>query len=141
LSEKRVTLGIDYGEVRTGVAVSDAMGILASPVAVLRATSEKALFAEIARISAERGATHIVLGYPRNMDGTAGAKAQKCEQIAERLRRRLNLPVTLWDERLSTVSAHRTLNEVNVRGQKRKDIVDAVAAVTILQGYLDYKVS
>ncbi|MDR2646609.1 MAG: Holliday junction resolvase RuvX [Oscillospiraceae bacterium] len=141
MSEKRVTLGIDYGEVRTGVAVSDAMGILASPVAVLRATSEKALFAEIARISAERGATHIVLGYPRNMDGTAGAKAQKCEQIAERLRRRLNLPVTLWDERLSTVSAHRTLNEVNVRGQKRKDIVDAVAAVTILQGYLDYKVS
>lgn len=136
-----MTLGIDYGEVRTGVAVSDAMGILASPVAVLRATSEKALFAEIARISAERGATHIVLGYPRNMDGTAGAKAQKCEQIAERLRRRLNLPVTLWDERLSTVSAHRTLNEVNVRGQKRKDIVDAVAAVTILQGYLDYKVS
>ncbi|MDR1464189.1 MAG: Holliday junction resolvase RuvX [Oscillospiraceae bacterium] len=132
-----IILGIDYGEQRTGVAASDPMGILASPVTVLREPARKKRAAEIARLAAERQAGKIVVGLPVNMDGTRGEKAHKCEQLAEDLRRAAGLPVVLWDERLSTVAAHRALSEADVRGQKRKDMVDSVAAVIILQSYLD----
>ncbi len=134
-----VILGVDYGEQRTGVAASDALGILASPVRVLEGVSLKKLPAALAAIAHERGAEKIVLGLPLNMNGSRGEKALQCEALAERLRQAASLPVQLWDERLTTVSAHRALNETNVRGAKRKNIVDAVAAVMILQSYLDQK--
>ncbi|MDR2525222.1 MAG: Holliday junction resolvase RuvX [Oscillospiraceae bacterium] len=132
-----IILGIDYGEARTGVAVSDSLGMLASPVMVLAGINTKQLPTRIAALAKECGAGKIVLGLPRNMDGSIGEKAQKCEALAMRLREAAQLPVELWDERLTTVSAHRALNEANVRGAKRKQIVDAVAAVMILQSYLD----
>lgn len=134
-----VLLGVDYGERRTGVAASDALGVLASPVKVLEGVPLKKLPAALATIVEERGAAKIILGLPLNMDGSRGEKAQKCEALAVRLRETLGLPVELWDERLTTVAAHRALNETNVRGAKRKNIVDAVAAVMILQSYLDRK--
>ncbi|MDR3314062.1 MAG: Holliday junction resolvase RuvX [Oscillospiraceae bacterium] len=134
-----VVLGVDYGEKRTGVAASDALGILASPVQVLEGVSRKQLPVALAAIAQARGAGKVILGLPLNMNGSKGEKALQCEALAERLREELQLPVLLWDERLTTVSAHKALNEVNVRGAKRKQIVDAVAAVMILQSYLDQK--
>ncbi|MDR1927936.1 MAG: Holliday junction resolvase RuvX [Oscillospiraceae bacterium] len=132
-----IHLGIDYGDVRTGVAVSDTMGVLASPVQVIQSDSRKKLLTALCAIAKERGAGAIVLGLPLNMDGSRGERAIGCEALAKQLEARTGLPVVLWDERLSTVAAHRALSVVNVRGQKRKRVVDAVAAVMILQGYLD----
>jgi putative Holliday junction resolvase len=132
-----ILLGIDYGTRRTGVAVSDPMGILASPVAVVQAEGRKTLVAALAQIAADRRAEGIILGLPLRTDGTKGDKALACEALADLLRAQTGLPVTLWDERFSSVEANRALSGVNVRGKARKAVVDAVAAVVILQSYLD----
>ncbi|MCL2106816.1 MAG: Holliday junction resolvase RuvX [Oscillospiraceae bacterium] len=132
-----IVLCLDYGEKRSGVAVSDALGVLACPVTVIHAQGRDTLLRAVADIAEKRGAERVVLGLPRNMDGSFGEKARACEALAKQLEARLKLPVELWDERMSTVSAHRALNEANVRGQKRRNVVDAVAAVVILQSYLD----
>jgi len=132
-----IILGIDYGLARTGVAVSDPMGILASPVTVLHEANRKKLVAALVSITKERQAGKLVLGLPLRTDGTKGDKALACEALAEVLRAQTGLSVELWDERFSTVSAHRTLSTANVRGKQRKDTIDAVAAVIILQSYLD----
>lgn len=134
-----VILSVDYGDVRTGVAVCDQMELLASPVTVFAEGYAPKLAGLIAEAVKKSGAREIVLGLPRNMDGSEGFRAQKCREFAARLEMSCGVPVRLWDERLTTVRAHQALNQTNTRGKKRKAVVDAVAAVMILQDYIDYR--
>ena len=133
-----VIMAVDFGQVRTGLAVCDESEILASPLAVV-AGDGRMLVQKIVRYVAERRAEMIVVGLPVNMDGTHGKSAKQSEALAEKLRRETGLPVILRDERLTTVSAHKALNETNTRGQKRKAVIDAVAAVLILEDYLRFR--
>ncbi len=135
---KRI-LGIDYGDARTGFAVSDPMQIIANAVGTLSERNADRVIDEIEKRALEFDVESIVLGYPKNMNNTIGERAKKTEEFAERLRARLpDVPVTLWDERGTTKSAIYVLNEANVRNKKRKKAVDTVAAVIILQSYLDF---
>ncbi len=130
-------LGVDLGLVRTGIAVSDERQFLASPVSTIEERNSDRLVEKICLIYREQNAKAIVVGYPKNMDGSCGESAQRAESIADKLRMQLGCEVVLWDERLTTVSAIGYLNETNVRGKKRKQVVDTVAATIILQNYLD----
>ncbi len=133
-------LGLDYGSKTVGVAVSDGLGLTAQGVEIIRRTSENKLRQTLARIEAlirEYQVNSIVLGFPKNMNNTIGDRAEKSLAFKEMLERRTGLTVVMWDERLSTVSANRTLMEAGVRREHRKDYVDQIAAVYILQGYLD----
>ena len=131
-----IILSVDYGDARTGIAVCDRMQILASPVTVINQSYEPKVIAQIKGLAQKHGAERIVVGLPKNMDGSQGERAQKCRAFAERLGEETGIETVLWDERLTTVSAHRALNVTNVTGKKRKDIVDAVSAVMILEDYL-----
>ena len=131
-----VILSVDYGDVRTGIAVCDRMGMLASPVTVINQSYEPKLIAEIKELAKKQGAEKIVVGLPKNMDGTEGERAQKCKAFARKLQQETGIEAVMWDERLTTVSAHRALSVTNVTGKKRKGIVDAVSAVMILEDYL-----
>ncbi len=130
-------LAVDLGLARTGVAICDELEVLASPVGTIVQTDLQVLCDEIAAIVAREGVREIVVGHPRNMDGSCGESAQRAEAFAEALREATSLPVVLRDERLTTVSAIGFLNETNVRGKKRKAVVDTVSATIILQNYLD----
>ncbi|MCI7334075.1 MAG: Holliday junction resolvase RuvX [Oscillospiraceae bacterium] len=131
-----VILSVDYGDARTGLAVCDKFEMLASPVGVIFEKYEPKVLEQV-RLAAEKAkAQLIVVGLPRNMDGTFGERAEKCAAFAAKLGEFTGIQTATWDERLTTVSAHRALNEVNVRGKKRKDIVDAVSAVMILEDFL-----
>lgn len=133
-------IGLDYGSKTVGVAVSDALGITAQGVEIIRRDSQKKLRRTLARIDeliVEYEVTEIVLGYPRNMNHTEGERCQKTLEFKEMLERRTSLSVTLWDERLTTVSADRAMIEGGIRREERKNYVDKLAAVFILQGYLD----
>lgn len=132
-------MAIDYGDARTGLAVCDKSELLASPAGVISEWNREKLLDRLAEAAKEQQAELIVLGYPRNMDGSAGERAQKCEQLAGELRERTGLEVVLWDERRTTVAAHDILNVTDVRGKRRKQVVDAVAAVLILEGYMAYR--
>ncbi len=132
-------LAIDLGDTRTGIAISDNSEFLASPVCIITERNKDILLEKIADQVDQLGASALVMGYPRNMDGSAGPRAQLCAQFAERLEERTGLPVTLWDERCTTVVAAGYLNTTNVRGKKRKAVIDAAAASIILQDYLDYR--
>ena len=132
-----IVMGIDYGDVRTGVAISDKTGFLASPVTVINQRNEDKLISEILAYIDSLSPELIVVGLPKNMDSTEGERAQKCRAFAEKLSGASGIECILRDERLTTVSAHVVLNNTNTRGKKRKDIVDAVSAVMILQDYLD----
>lgn len=134
-----VILAVDYGDVRTGVAVCDKLEILASPVTVIQEKNAEVLVQRIAEIAKERNAEKLVIGLPKNMDGSAGSRAEACCVFGELLCAQANLPVDYEDERLTTVSAHNALNVTNTRGKKRKQIVDAVSAVIILESYLRRK--
>ena len=129
-------LAIDYGDARTGVAISDALGILCGVSTVITSKQSELVLDELCKLIAQHSVEEIVLGYPKNMNGSIGPRAEKSEELAEQLRERTGLPVTLWDERRTTVDAHRILSETGNRGKKRKDKVDAVAASLILEGYL-----
>lgn len=129
-------LSVDRGDVRTGLAVCDPGEMLASPVAVLTVYHEDELVRRVADEARQLGAQEIVVGLPRNMDGSEGESAQKCRAFGDALREATNLPVTMWDERLTTSQAHLLLSAGDVRGKKRKKTVDAVAAVLILENYL-----
>ncbi len=142
LGENVRIMGLDYGSVTVGVAVSDALLITAQGVEVIRRPRETKLrqtLARIAELVQEYAVELIVLGYPKNMNNTLGERAEKSEEFAEMLRKRTGLEVVLWDERLTTVSAHQALIEGNVRREDRSKVVDKIAAVFILQSYLDYK--
>lgn len=129
-----VRIGIDVGSVRVGVAASDPDGILATPVATLpRETSLDAVVALVA----ERAAVEVVVGHPRHLSGAVGAAAKDAEAYAAALRERIEVPVRLVDERLTTVSATRTLAERGVRGKAQRAVIDQAAAVAILQSALD----
>jgi len=129
-------MAVDYGDARTGLALSDPTGTLAGDTLVLWETSMEKLASAIAREAAVRGAAQLVVGHPINMNGTLGPRAQKSEALAERLRALTGLPVSLWDERRTTVEAQRILHTSGRHGKKNKKMVDAVAATLILEGYL-----
>lgn len=130
-------LGVDFGDSRTGLAVSDVMGFGANVLEAYKSKSMKNVAEHISALAEEVGAEKIVLGYPKNMNGTLGPRAQKTEALKGMLENMIDIPVILWDERLTTVSAHNLMNETNVRGAKRKAEVDSISAAYILQGYLD----
>ena len=133
-------MGLDFGSKTVGVAVSDPLGITAQGIEIVRRTSENKLRKTLARIEelvTEYEVTEIVLGFPKNMNNTIGERAEKSLAFKEMLERRTGLPVVMWDERLTTVEAERTLIENNVRRENRKQYIDKIAAVFILQGYLD----
>lgn len=132
-----IILAVDLGKARTGLAVCDPGEVLASPLTVLHEADPERLAQQIAQAAKERGAGQLVVGLPRNMDGTEGESAQNARQMAARLEALTGLPVALIDERRTTVTAHGYLNETNVRGKKRKAVVDAVAATVILDAFLE----
>ena len=132
-------MAIDYGDAHTGIAISDMTGTLAGFTTVIHSRKEDVVLSEIDRLIADHGVTELVLGYPKNMDGTLGPRAEKCAALAETLREQTSLPVILWDERRSTVEAHNILFENGKNAKKRKKIVDAVAASLMLEGYLTRK--
>lgn len=132
-------MGIDYGDARTGVAISDLLcSIVGSTYVVPSRNTEKAV-ADIVKLAKDNMVGEIVVGLPKNMDGTEGARAQLCREFAETLKEATGLPVAMWDERRTTVEAHNILSQHNYHGKKRKDTVDAVAASLILEGYLAFK--
>lgn len=130
-------LGIDYGDARTGFAVSDPQNTLARTLETYPAKSMGKVKLRAAELAKELKAEKIVLGFPKNMDGSVGERGEKSKKLAALLEAELNIPVILWDERLTTVSAHNLMNVTNVRGKKRKNSVDKIAAAFILQSYLD----
>ena len=130
-------MGIDYGEARTGIAVSDALGLLANGVGNIEERDINRLINKIAEKASELSVEMLVLGNPVNMNGTLGPKSEKVAKLAERLREKTGLPVVLFDERCTTMAAHKFLNETNTRGKKRKGVVDTLSAQIILQNYMD----
>ena len=133
-------MGLDFGSKTTGVAVSDPLGITAQGIETITRKDENKLRQTCARIEElirEYEVGTIVLGYPKNMNNTLGERVEKTLAFKEMLERRTNLPVVMWDERLTTVEANRTLMEASVRRENRKQYLDQLAAVFILQGYLD----
>ena len=133
-------MGLDYGSKTVGVAISDALGVTAQGIETIQRKEENKLRRTCARIEElvkEYEVTAIVLGYPKNMNNTVGDRAVKSEEFREMLQRRTSLPVYLWDERLTTVAAENILMESGVRREHRKEYVDKIAAVLILQGFLD----
>jgi putative Holliday junction resolvase len=133
-------LGLDYGSKTVGVAVSDPLGLTAQGVEIIRRERENKLRQTMARIDeliAQYGVEKIVLGLPKHMNNDMGDRAVRTLEFQEMLRKRTGLDVVMWDERLTTVAADRTMNELNIRGRARRQLVDEIAAVFILQGYLD----
>lgn len=134
-----IIMAVDLGLARTGIAVCDSMEILASPVCVINEGYEPKLIDAICEKAKELRAEKIVVGLPKNMDGTSGERANECSRIGGLIGEKTGIPVVMQDERQTTVTAHNALNVTNVRGKKRKAVVDAVAAVIILQSYIDRK--
>ena len=132
-------MAIDYGDARTGVALSGPTGFLAGQTFLIKSRKQEVVLEELAALVQRQGAQELVMGYPRNMDGTLGPRAEKYAAFARRLEEATGLPVALWDERRTTVDAHRILGEQGVRAKNRKDKIDSVAATLILEGYLDWK--
>ena len=131
-------MAIDYGDAHTGVAISDPVGFGAGTAETIDSRSEDVVVERLKQYIADYKVEELVLGYPKNMNGTLGVRAEKSEALAERLRKETGLKVTLWDERRTTVDAHRILSEAGRHGKKRKKVVDAVAATLILEGYLTF---
>ena len=132
-------MGIDYGDARTGVAISDLLCTIVGSTAVVPSRNTEKAIADIVRMARENMVGEIVVGLPRNMDGTEGPRAELCRAFADRLAEATGLKVTMWDERRTTVEAHNILSQHNYHGQKRKNTVDAVAASLILEGYLNFR--
>ncbi len=132
-------MAVDLGDARTGLACCDRTEFLASPIGVIHETDFNEIIRQVAIASIEYDVKEIVVGYPKNMNGTIGERAEKCEKFANILSQLVDVPVKLWDERSTTVSATNYLNETNTRGKKRKDVIDAVAATIILESYLEYR--
>ena len=131
-------LAIDYGDARTGIAVSDASGMIVGQTTVIHSRNAKKTAQEIALLVRKTGAERLVMGFPRNMDGTEGPRAVLYKEFAALVEQECSMPVILWDERRTTVEAHNILSDCNYHGKKRKNTVDAVAASLILEGYLAF---
>lgn len=132
-------MAIDYGDSRTGIAFCDKNEILASPYTVIKEKYQPKLVDKIIEIIYDQKPEKILIGLPRNMDGSYGYRCDECKQLGEAIGALVDIPIDYQDERLTTVMAHNALSQNNVRGQKRKDVVDAVSAVMILQSYIDKK--
>ena len=132
-------MAVDFGDSRTGLAVCDKSEFLASPAGVIEEKDFEKCIEKVAAAAKENAAEEIVVGYPKNMNNTIGERAQKCALFAEKLAELVDVPVKLWDERSTTVSAHYYLNHTNTRGKKTKAVVDAVAATIILESYLGFR--
>ena len=129
-------MAIDYGDAHTGVAFSDPTGFLTGTTTTIHSRSADVVLSELARLAKEQGAEEIVMGFPRNMDGTEGPRAEKCAAFGVLLRQATGLEVILWDERRTTIDAHNILFQNGQNAKKRKKTVDAVAAALMLEGYL-----
>ena len=134
-------MAIDYGDAHTGIAISDATGFLAGFTTVITAYRPEVVAEQVAVLAKEHGVEELVLGHPKNMDGTRGPRAEKAEAMAELLKEATGLPVVLWDERRTTIDAHQILMTGGKNAKKRKKVVYAVAASLILEGYLTFKKS
>lgn len=132
-------MSVDYGDARTGLAVCDKTEFLASPLTVINEYNAERCAEKIASYVSSEKPELIVVGLPKNMDGTEGDRAEKCRDFGKLIAEKTGVEVVMWDERCTTVSAHQILNETNVRGKKRKAVVDAVAAVIILESYLEFR--
>lgn len=139
LNKSMKIMAVDYGDARTGVAISDSTGFLTGFSTVIQSRNPNMVAQELVRLACEHGAEELVMGLPRNMDGSEGPRAQMCREFAGRLEDMTRLPVTLWDERRTTVEAHAILHENGKRMKNHKKNVDAVAASLILEGYLAKK--
>ena len=133
-----VIMAIDYGDAHTGVAISDPTGFLAGTVTTIHSRRAEVVLAELAKLVTAHRVEQLVMGFPRNMDGTEGPRAQLYRDFAAQVAQATGLEPVLWDERRTTVDAHRILFESGKNAKKRKSTVDAVAASLILEGYLDH---
>lgn len=134
-----VIMSVDYGDARTGIALCDRLESLAYPVEVINGGYAPKVADRIAQLTDEHKPELIVMGYPKNMNASEGFRAEKCARFAELVKETTGIPVELWDERLTTVSAYNLLNDADTHGKKRKKVIDAVAATVILQDFLDYR--
>ncbi len=132
-------LAVDYGDSRTGLAYCDRYESIAAPLGTVFEKSPEKCFQKIIATAKEQGSELIVVGHPLNMDGSLGPRAKLCEELAERIERESGIKTLLWDERVTTVQAIGILNETNVHGKKRKEVIDTVAATLILESYLDFR--
>lgn len=132
-------MGVDYGDARTGIAISDLLCSIVGSTTVIHSRKDEKTISEIQKLIQGNGVGEIVVGLPKNMDGTEGPRAEVCRAFAEQLKEATGLPVAMWDERRTTVEAHNILSEHNYHGKKRKNTVDAVAASLILEGYLAFR--
>ena len=132
-----IILGLDIGDARTGVAISDELGIAAHPLCTIQRRSRKAVLAEIQKLVAAHNVEQIVVGLPLQLDGETGIQAKKVKQFAEKLEQQVNLPIAFWDESFTTIEAAQILRGTKKRRKKRKQVIDQVAAVLILEGYLE----
>ena len=135
---KRI-MGVDFGDARTGIAVSDLLCSLVGTTTVIHSRNMEKTIQQICQMVSGSDIGEIVVGLPKNMDGTEGARAELCREFAQKLEEATGLPVKMWDERRTTVEAHNILSAHNYHGKKRKDTVDAVAASLILEGYLAFR--
>lgn len=135
---KRI-MGIDYGDARTGIAISDLLCSIVGSTQVIPSRNREKAVADIVRLAKENDVGQIVVGLPRNMDGSEGERAQLCREFGDVIHEATGLPIVMWDERRTTVEAHNILSQHNYHGQKRKNTVDAVAASLILEGYLAFR--
>lgn len=132
-------MAVDYGDARTGIAMSDLLCSIVGSTTVIHSRRDEKTIPEIQKLIEKNGVTEIVLGLPRNMDGSEGPRAELCREFGRKLQEATGLTVTMWDERRTTVEAHNILSAHNYHGQKRKNTVDAVAASLILEGYLNFR--
>ena len=132
-------MGIDYGDARTGVAISDLLCSIVGSTTVIHSRNMDKTLQEVVHLVRENEVGEIVVGLPKNMDGTEGARAELCRVFAQKVEELTGIPVKLWDERRTTVEAHNILSAHNYHGKKRKNTVDAVAAGLILEGYLAFR--
>ena len=135
---KRI-MGVDFGDARTGIAVSDLLCSLVGTTTVIHSRNMEKTIAQICAMVKDSDVGEIVVGLPKNMDGTEGVRAELCREFAQKLKDATGLPVNMWDERRTTVEAHNILSQHNYHGKKRKETVDAVAASLILEGYLAFR--
>ena len=132
-------LAVDLGDAHTGLACCDRTETLASPIGIIHERHMPRVLAQVAAAVEEYQAGEVVVGYPKNMNNSIGKKAEQCAAFAQQLQELVTVPVVLWDERGTTVSAHNYLNETDTRGKKRKAVIDAVAATIILESYMMYR--
>ncbi len=132
-------MAVDFGDSRTGLAVCDRTEFLASPIGVIHEKNFRLVLEKVAVAAVEYDVGQIIVGHPKNMNGTVGERAKKCEEFAEKLSSMVSVPVRLWDERQTTMTAIGYMNETNTRGKKRKETIDAVAATIILENYLEFR--